>query len=175
MKKIITLFVIMGLLYLDMEVAFRAINCKLVGVLPNIKPLSLAGWTSLWMLIVGGLSGVALGLLNEINFIRKNFNVFFQVLLGTVIVLLFELTSGIIFNLKLKLNIWDYSDLPYNFLGQISLLHAFFWFFLCPFVFWIDDVLRNVLYKKGNIYNLKDLYCSLFKFWEEVKHYQELL
>lgn len=166
MKKLVTLWIIMGLLYLNIEVIYSAWAGALVGVLPNVKYLSLAGWASLWMFFIGGFLGVALGSLNEFNVIRRNCNVFSQALLGTVLVLVLEFAAGMILNRGLGLALWDYSHLPVNLYGQISLLFAAYWFLLCPLVFWMDDLLRHVLYRKGNTYNLKEVYLGLFKFWK---------
>lgn len=38
-----------------------------------------------------------------------------------------ELIFGIIFNLIFKMNVWDYSNQPFNFMGQICLLYTLFW------------------------------------------------
>lgn len=42
-----------------------------------------------------------------------------------------ELAAGLILNLWLGLDVWDYSDLPLNFLGQICLPFALAWWGLC--------------------------------------------
>ncbi len=137
----------------------------LVGEIRGIKYASLAGWTSLWMFFIGGCLGVALGLLNEVGVFKKNANIFFQSLIGTAMVLLLEYMAGVVLNIWLDLSLWDYSDLPLNIDGQVSLLFAVYWFLLCPLVFWMDDLLRHVLYKKGKIYHIKDVYSQLFVFW----------
>lgn len=41
-----------------------------------------------------------------------------------------EWFSGCILNLWLKLNVWDYSRLPLQIMGQICLLFSFLWFLL---------------------------------------------
>ncbi len=167
MKKLLTLLIIMGLLYLNIEVIYRALMGDLVGEIREIKYASMAGWTSLWMFFIGGTLGVALGLINEIGLFKKNANIFFQSLIGTAMVLFLEYMAGVVLNKWLNLSLWDYSDLPMNIDGQISLLFAVYWFFLCPLVFWMDDLLRYVLYKKGKIYHIKDVYSQLFVFWRK--------
>ena len=42
-----------------------------------------------------------------------------------------EYAAGCIVNLLLGWEVWDYSDLRFNVLGQISLLFSVMWFFLC--------------------------------------------
>ena len=46
----------------------------------------------------------------------------------------------------MSLNIWDYSDLPFNLMGQICLLFSVFWFFLSIIAIWLDDYLRYKFY-----------------------------
>lgn len=50
--------------------------------------------------------------------------------LGGTIITLFELLCGLILNLKLKLNIWDYSNRRLNIKGQICPLFSLLWMLL---------------------------------------------
>jgi uncharacterized membrane protein len=52
-------------------------------------------------------------------------------LLGSSIITAYEFVSGCLFNLWLKLKVWDYSSLPLNFKGQICALYSFLWGLLC--------------------------------------------
>lgn len=54
-----------------------------------------------------------------------------QCLIGTLITLVIEFVSGYILNIKLGLDIWDYSSIPFNLMGQICLPYGILWFFLC--------------------------------------------
>lgn len=38
-----------------------------------------------------------------------------------------ELVFGVLFNLILKMNVWDYSKMPFNILGQICPLYTLLW------------------------------------------------
>lgn len=68
-----------------------------------------------------------------------------QALICTVVITLVELLSGIIINRVLLMNVWDYSNLPYNFLGQICLRYSALWFLLSLIFIPIFDWLRWVL------------------------------
>jgi uncharacterized membrane protein len=154
------------------EVIIRAVGGFLVGFCgPDgvYSYFSLVGTSSLWMFLVGGLSMLIIGMINEIEFIRKNFNVFFQTLLGASAVIILELVSGLILNVWLNLNLWSYANFKFNFLEQISLETSLFWFAITPLAYWLDDVLRYVFYKEGKIYNLFELYLTFFKIWEKPK------
>lgn len=65
-----------------------------------------------------------------------------QALIGTAVITVVEFASGCVLNLWLGLNIWDYSDLPLNVLGQVCLLYAVLWYFLALPVIVVDDYLR---------------------------------
>lgn len=57
-----------------------------------------------------------------------------QALCCAILVTAVEFVSGLVLNVWLGLDIWDYSDLPFNFMGQICLQFFFVWWGLC-FVF----------------------------------------
>ena len=96
------------------------------------------------MFFVGGLCGLLIGLINEIT---PKMPVLLQMLLGSVIVTFIEFVTGYILNIKLGLHIWDYSNLRFNILGQVSLLFSILWFFLSFVVIKIDDILRHNIIK----------------------------
>lgn len=51
-------------------------------------------------------------------------------LTGALVITSIELIAGVIFNIYLKADVWDYSDMPLNFLGQICLPFSAAWFLL---------------------------------------------
>lgn len=62
--------------------------------------------------------------------------------LCSIIVVLTEFISGCIINIWLGMNVWDYSSLPGNVLGQICPQFAGLWFVLCLVFIPIFDWLR---------------------------------
>lgn len=46
---------------------------------------------------------------------------------GSAVVTAVEFVFGLIFNVGLKKNVWDYSQLPMNIGGQVCALYSFFW------------------------------------------------
>ena len=54
-----------------------------------------------------------------------------QALACAALVTAAELAAGLILNVWLGLGVWDYSDLPGNFMGQICPQFAAIWFGLC--------------------------------------------
>ena len=57
-----------------------------------------------------------------------------------------ELIFGIIFNINLGMNVWDYSDLPFNLFGQICLPFMIAWFLLSAVAIVADDYIRYWLF-----------------------------
>ena len=100
------------------------------------------GYTHPSMVIVGGICGLLIGLLNEKN---KKMNLLLQMVEGMVIVTVLEFVSGIVLNLCLGLNVWDYSNMRFNLLGQVCPQFCIAWFFLSYFVIRIDDFLRQTI------------------------------
>ncbi|HPY87945.1 MAG TPA: hypothetical protein PLG34_08195 [Spirochaetota bacterium] len=148
------IFLMSGIIYICMEVVFTSLLTdetikkyefkETLGTLSEkeIEKASLIGFSSGWMLIIGGISGLSLfGIYKLIN---KRFNIFFATLLGTIIINIIEFTSGVILNLNFKLNIWDYSNQYFNLLGQICLSQSMIYlFFICPISFWFFGFLES--------------------------------
>ena len=82
----------MGCVYTNIEMIFR-------------------GYTHPSMIIVGGICGMLAGLINDITPAMKMYK---QCILSAVIITVVEYISGWILNIKLGLNIWDYTNLKFN-------------------------------------------------------------
>ena len=54
-----------------------------------------------------------------------------RALLGAAFVTAAEFTAGVFDNLMMGWNVWDYSDRPFNILGQICPLFSCVWVILC--------------------------------------------
>jgi len=71
--------------------------------------------------------------------------------LGVTVV---ELIFGVIFNIILGMNVWDYSNAPFNFLGQICPGYTLLWcglsFLFLPLARRINEAFANT--KKNKIY-----------------------
>lgn len=135
MKKIlkpIILFSIGGGIYISIEIIYRFLMDK-----------PLTHWA---MYILGGIAFLLIGALNE--HIAWEIPFWIQEIIGTAITLLLEFIFGCILNLWLELNIWDYSSLPFNILGQICLPFALIWAVLVAIAIVLDDYLRYWLFNE---------------------------
>ena len=74
----------------------------------------------------------------------KNLSIFKRCLLGSFVITLVEYFFGLIVNKKLKLDVWDYSDMPLNISGQVCLLYSFLWGLLCLLIFPIAGKISKI-------------------------------
>ena len=98
------------------------------------------GYSHWTMLLLAGILFIVIGLLNETWGWNLKFR--YQVLISTTIATVLELFTGLIVNICLGWNVWDYSNVPFNFLGQICLPYTFLWIALSAVAIILDDVLR---------------------------------
>lgn len=102
------------------------------------------GYSHWSMFLLGGICFIALGLINEV--IPWEMPLTIQMFLGGVIITVLEFITGCIVNLWLGWDVWDYSDLPYNLLGQISVVSSVGWYFLSAVGIVLDDWLRYIFF-----------------------------
>ena len=116
-----------GLLYMGIELMWRGYS----------------HWT---MFVLGGICFVCLGRINEV--IPWNMPLWQQALIGTAIITGLEFITGCIVNLWLGWNVWDYSNVPFNVLGQICLPYILLWIPISLAGIVSDDYLRHWLFKE---------------------------
>ncbi len=104
------------------------------------------GFSHISMLVAGGICFILIGLLNEV--FSWDMSIISQMALSAGIITSVEFIVGLIVNVWLKLNVWDYSDIPYNLMGQVCLLYTNIWFFLSLFAILLDDYLRYYLLRE---------------------------
>lgn len=124
-NKHLILFLIGGIAYVGIELLWRGYS----------------HWT---MFILGGLCFICCGLLNEI--IPWEMVLSKQMLIGAVIVTLLEFLTGMIVNVKLGWNVWDYSNLPLNICSQICPIFFIAWYYVSGLAIILDDYLRYWLF-----------------------------
>lgn len=100
------------------------------------------GRTHWSMGIVGGLCFVIIGLLNESYTYAESMER--QAVKSAIIITVIEFVAGCIINLKLGWDVWDYSNLPFNLLGQVCILFMILWIFLAIPAIYLDDWFRYI-------------------------------
>lgn len=120
-NKYLILFDTGGLLYVLLELLWR-------------------GWSHWSMFILGGICFIALGLINEV--FPWDMPLWKQMLAGACIVTVLEFITGCIVNLWLGWDVWDYSKMPGNILGQVCPQFFVVWIFVSLGGIVLDDWLR---------------------------------
>lgn len=121
LRKHMMLFGTGGLLYVITELAWRGRS----------------HWT---MFVLGGICFMVIGLINEV--LPWSMALWKQILIGAGIVTALEFLTGCVVNLWLGWNIWDYSGLPGNILGQICPQYCLLWLPVSLAGIVLDDWLR---------------------------------
>jgi uncharacterized membrane protein len=114
------------------------------GITYVLIELAWRGYSHISMFILGAFCFVLLGGINE--FLPWELGFVWQMLIGAGIVTILELIVGIVVNVWLGLEVWDYSNLPFNFMGQICLPFSFAWTLLSGVAIVVDDYLRYWLF-----------------------------
>lgn len=125
--KNLILFEIGGLIYSLIEIIYR-------------------GNTHWTMFIVGGLCFLLVGWINK--FFSWDLALWKQMLIGGTIITAVEFVSGCIINLWLGWNVWDYSHVPLNILGQVCLPFYFAWVGLSLIAIILDDIIRWLFFNE---------------------------
>lgn len=125
------------------------------------------GYSHPSMALLGGLCFISIGLINEIFPYSMKFE--YQIIVGVLLVTILEFIFGYILNIQMGLNIWDYSNMPLNVMGQICVPYMFLWIFLVALSIVVDDwskyFLSSFIYKRFMIikFYLRPRYSFLIK------------
>lgn len=121
LTKYIFLFLVGGFVYMVIELMWRQKTHWSMGIL-------------------GGICFLEIGLINEI--LSWELGIVKQAIIGASLVTINEFITGLIVNVWLGWNVWDYSNLPLNIMGQICLPFFFLWIVISIIGIVLDDYLR---------------------------------
>lgn len=121
------LFAVGGGLYAAIEIAWR-------------------GYTHWTMAALGGMCFLICGGLNE--WLSWDTLLWIQALICCLAITAAELAAGLMLNVWLGLDIWNYSGLPYNLAGQICLGYSCLWYLLSILAIMLDDWLRHWFFQE---------------------------
>lgn len=119
--KLFLLFLMGGMIYFAIELAYK-------------------GDSHFSMFITGGAAFLLIGGIN--SYFDRNMPLIKQMLFSAVIITLLEFISGVIVNIGLNQNVWDYSHIPFNIMGQICPRFFAIWFALSLIGIFLDDFFR---------------------------------
>lgn len=132
MKKFIGklgLFLSCGFIYCMIEILFR-------------------GWSHWSMLVLAGFLGVfCIDSIN--NVLSFDCDYIVQILISTILCTIGEGISGIILNVWLQLNVWDYSKMTFGtfFFGQCNVLFCFAWMLIISIIIFYCDAYNYYILK----------------------------
>lgn len=127
LSKYFILFTVGAFAYVGIELIFRGHS----------------HWT---MGILGGISFISIGLINEI--LTWETPLWIQCAIGGLLITFYEFITGLTLNVCLHMGIWDYSHMPFNVLGQICLPFTIAWCGLSLIGIILDDYLRYWWFKE---------------------------
>ena len=100
------------------------------------------GYTHWTMCITGGIVLLVIYTLSN----RPATSLIRTCLLGTAAITLIEFAVGVFDNIIMGWEVWDYSDIPLNILGQVCPLFSLLWFVLCiPAYFLCRKIARQLM------------------------------
>lgn len=132
MKKFIGklgLFLSCGFIYCMIEILFR-------------------GWSHWSMFVLTGFLGVfCVDSIN--NTLSFDCDYIVQILISTILCTIGEGISGIILNIWLQLNVWDYSKMTFGtfFFGQCNVLFCFAWMLIISIIIFYCDAYNYYILK----------------------------
>ena len=126
------------------------------GIIYFYFEILMRGYSHISMFVLGGLCFFIVGYIgNEVVSASRNrlFTIIVVMVISAVVITTLELVTGMIVNIKMNLNVWDYSEMKMNYMGQICVLYSCVWAILglpCVYFYGLLDkfVLRNIEEKK---------------------------
>ena len=140
--KYLFLFWFGGSFYITLEVLYR-------------------GYSHWSMGLLAGIVFIAIGLLNKMW--GWETSLVLQIIVSTFIATTGEFITGCVVNLWLGWNIWDYSNLPFNILGQICPQFVLLWIPISLIAIVLDDVIRWRFFNEEKPRYYIGKYCFKFK------------
>ncbi len=105
------------------------------------------GYTHWSMALAGGTVLVLFTLINQ----SRNIPIIIRCLLGMVIITSIEFGIGMLVNVAAGWNVWDYSDKPFNVMGQICPQFSAVWFLVSIPAFWLSSFIETRVESKTKI------------------------
>ena len=115
------------------------------GVLYTLMEIAWRGHSHISMALAGGLC------LAGIYFTERRctgLSLWLKAAIGALIITAVELIFGCVVNIALGMSVWDYSDRPFNLLGQICPLFTVIWYLISIPAFLIC---RRIIFLIGEV------------------------
>jgi len=103
--------------------------------------IAFRGYSHWTMSLAGGL---CFALLYAIQRTMPNLPFWQKAIAGTLTITAIELTVGTVVNLWLGWTVWDYSNLRFHYLGQVSLIFVAIWYILSSLFFSVAGSVEHI-------------------------------
>lgn len=117
------------------------------GVLYYLLELLARGFSHWSMFILGGICFTGCGIINSV--MPADSSIFNKMVICMIMITLLELITGIIVNSIFHLNVWDYSGMPLQLLGQICVPFMLLWFVLSLPALLLNGMIDDFFVKIG--------------------------
>ena len=115
------------------------------GFLYGLIEIISRGYSHISMFLAGGICFILIGLINEV--VSWKMSLISQMVVSAGIITIVELVFGLIVNVWLGLNVWDYYQSHIILWDKLSFIHCY-WFLLSPLAIILDDYLRYFYLRK---------------------------
>lgn len=105
------------------------------------------GYTHWSMALAGGTVLVLFTLINQ----SRSIPLLIRCLLGMIIITSIEFGVGMLVNIAAGWDVWDYSDKPFNIMGQICPQFSAVWFLVSIPAFWLSSFIETQVESKTKI------------------------
>ena len=113
----------------------------------GLAEIIVRGYTHWSMALAGGTVLVLFTLINQ----SRNIPILMKALLGMIIITSIEFGTGMLVNVAAGWNVWDYSDKPFNLMGQICPRFSAVWFLVSIPAFWLSSFIEKQVETKTKI------------------------
>lgn len=114
--------------------------CFAIGAVAyGLVEIAVRGYTHWTMALTGGAVMALFNLISR----GGNLNILLRCLLGMTVITSLEFAVGMAVNVGFGWNVWDYSDKPFNVMGQICPQFCIGWFFLSIPAYGICSYIRK--------------------------------
>lgn len=110
------------------------------GIIYNLIEIAWRGYTH-WSMTIAG--GICLVLIHIISQQMRGRSFLLKYSLCCLVITAVEFVIGLIVNVALGLDVWDYSSMPGNIMGQICPFFMLMWLLLSPPACFVSDMTRR--------------------------------
>ena len=111
------------------------------GVSYSLIEILWRGYTHYTMVLLGGVCFLSLYKLFNL---MKDYSLLEKCVAGAILITTLEFTVGCFVNLVFHMNVWNYSSMPFNLLGQVCLVYSTLWGFLCIPINFLSKKIHSV-------------------------------